>query len=120
MATMPKCSGPTFRTRGVSSPLGFCSKKVLRVWVERLQRGRDMAFSFRFQGTTQSLNQKAERARGDLILSQPPYHERGHRATNATFVRRKPILVQFHSLSAPRRGLGLIIAPRGEGWDSSS
>jgi hypothetical protein len=50
MATMPKCSGPTAWTRGVSWPLGCCRTKALRALAGRGVRRRGMMRSFRETG----------------------------------------------------------------------
>src|ERR1700736_6254552 len=51
MATMPKCSGPTFWTRGTSWPLGLSKTKVLRALACLGFRDRDMGNSFRVRGS---------------------------------------------------------------------
>src|SRR5205823_5539960 len=50
MARMPKCSGPTAWTRGVSWPLGFCSTKPFLALAGGADRRRGMGFSFQEEG----------------------------------------------------------------------
>src|SRR5207244_5244655 len=50
MARMPKCSGPTAWTRGVSRPLGFCSTKPFVALAGGADRRRGMGFSFQEEG----------------------------------------------------------------------
>src|SRR5438552_16782080 len=50
MARMPKCSGPTAWTRGVSRPLGFCSTKPFLALAGGADRRRGMGFSFQEEG----------------------------------------------------------------------
>src|SRR6266478_6189850 len=46
---MPKCSGPTAWTRGVSRPVGFCRTKPLRALAGGVVGGRGMGRSFRVE-----------------------------------------------------------------------
>src|SRR5437660_8443014 len=46
---MPKCSGPTAWTRGVSRPVGFCRTKSLRALAGGVVRGRGIGRSFRVE-----------------------------------------------------------------------
>src|SRR5260370_36548745 len=90
MATMPKCSGPTAWTRVVNWPVGFCNKKALRFLAERLERGRDIAISFRLKGTIHPLNQKAECGGKRFFLLADP-HTTQTRATLEYSDSRGPV-----------------------------
>src|SRR5215475_5003768 len=67
MATMPKCSAPAARTRGVSRPLGFCKTKPSRALAGRGVRRRGMVLSFR-EEERYNLNPKGREGEEKRIL----------------------------------------------------
>src|SRR5262245_12995056 len=77
---MPKCSGPTATTRGVSWPLGLCRTKVAWVAPRREDLDRLMRLSFRVRRVLPFPYRKAASARGLFsFLFLPTYiPSRGH------------------------------------------
>src|SRR5438876_12344095 len=101
MARMPKCSGPTAWTRGVSRPLGFCSTKPFLALAVGADRRRGMGFSFQEEGCC-ILNPKGRVGKERDFFAQLTPIPRGFVARGAK-----------HGVADGRRGppIGLIGVP---------
>src|SRR5437667_9723386 len=93
MARMPKCSGPTAWTRGVSRPLGFCSTKPFLALAGGADRRRGMGFSFQEEGCC-ILNPKGRVGKERDFFAQLipiPRCKRSRARVAAVFARHGPV-----------------------------
>src|SRR5438128_12435962 len=102
MARMPKCSGPTAWTRGVSRPLGFCSTKPFVALAGGADRRRGMGFSFQEEGCC-ILNPKGRVGKERDFFAQLTPIPRSFRVAAAADPRARPGAVRLGGTVTKRR-----------------